>query len=497
MTITSMMMVDSDDEHDHDDEVDSNIMMPISPPSKPTLQHDSRSKFLLDGGCECPIVVTTNMKDAAKQILNHSFAIYSTKSSTTTTTTTSTNINVAWKAAKEMFSAIDRKDGASNAPKRIIHQGHLHGFNEPSSAKYLYRAFCNSSIQPWPSRPSSSSSTSKVVDDDSNSNNSDERDNNNNFRQASISVATDLHRILLECFDEIKCQYHKNRDVETSFEENNVQLFQRQQKQQHQDGSVSLWENNSSINCGVKGNKPNDQQYVNDLDNKRTWCHRQSDVDIDDVRHVQEEQCHYLPPCRKRFRRTMPSNDTYPHQDQACGPLDGGISIPRTAMDPTAHCPLDYFLYHGPTCRTKDNNFTIKTNKEDSAEEDVSPRPLLPPHVPINCSEHVDRGILIVVCLTNVPGLEVYSRCTNQYYCPEIVSHNMNLYQESEPCPGGLVCIMAGDQLRSAVSNLSASLSDSSAKSNKTNEEGLRACVHRVRDNLKQSRLSISYELRA
>ena len=153
MTITSMMMIDSDDdEYEHDDEVGSTIMMPISPPSNPPLQHDSRNKLSLDDGCECPMVVTLTMKDAAKQILKHSFAIYSTKSSTTTTTTaTATNINVAWKAAKEMFSAIDRKDGASNAPKRIIHQGHLHGFNEPSRAKYLYRAFCNSSIQPWPS----------------------------------------------------------------------------------------------------------------------------------------------------------------------------------------------------------------------------------------------------------------------------------------------------------------------------------------------------------
>ena len=41
-------------------------------------------------------------------------------------------------------------------------------------------------------------------------------------------------------------------------------------------------------------------------------------------------------------------------------------------------CPLDYFFYH---------------NQNPSFE---------------NCTEHVDRGVLILVCLTNVPGLEVY-----------------------------------------------------------------------------------------
>ena len=485
-------MIDSDDECDHD-EVGSNIMMPISPPSNPPL-HESRSKLSLDGGYDCPIAVTTNMKDAAKQILHHSFAIYSTKSSTTTAAT-ATNISVAWKAAKEMFSAIDR-NGASDSPKRIIHQGHLHGFNEPSTAKYLYRAFCNSSIQPWPSR--SSSSTSKVVGDDVN-NNQDERDDSNSFRQASITVAADLHRILLECFEEIKFQYHRNHN-KTSCQEN--VHYQRQQ----QNHSGSTLGSNSSISCssvppeyfsGANGNQPNDQHYMKDQDNKRTWCDHQSQVGNDDVTHYEQEQFHYLPPHSKRVRRMITTDEAHHHPAQACDPLNGGISIPRTALDPIAHCPLDYFLYHGPTCRTRDNNSTIKNNKTDSVEEDAPSRPLLPPQVPRNCSEHVDRGILIVVCLTNVPGLEVYSRCTNHYYCPEIVSHNMNLYQESEPCPGGLVCIMAGDQLRSAVSDFSPSLSGLSSKSNRMNEESLLACVHRVRDNLKQSRLSISYELRA
>lgn len=115
-------------------------------------------------------------------------------------------------------------------------------------------------------------------------------------------------------------------------------------------------------------------------------------------------------------------------------------------------CPLDYFFYH--------NKFPNK----------------------INCSEHIDRGALVVVCLTSVPGLEVFSPSASSFHCPEALVHNENLYRErteNDCCPN-LVCIMAGDQLAQLLSTPNAPS----------------ACVHRVRNPLRRARLSISYELR-
>lgn len=119
------------------------------------------------------------------------------------------------------------------------------------------------------------------------------------------------------------------------------------------------------------------------------------------------------------------------------------LDIPETAKEAPL-CPLDYFLYHGD-----------KPNA-------------------ISCSEHVDRGMLICVCLTNVPGLEV--RDDSAFVCPEVVTHNADLYRDRQAL-SGLICIMAGHQLQQTL-------------------PGAKACVHRVRNDLKQSRLSLSYELR-
>ena len=125
-------------------------------------------------------------------------------------------------------------------------------------------------------------------------------------------------------------------------------------------------------------------------------------------------------------------------------------SIPPTIYDTTIS-PLDFFFYH---------------NKNSSS---------------VNCSEHVDRGVLICVCLTKIPGLEVSPRGSEDFgsrvfVCPEVLVHNANLYKESDSC-SDLICIMAGDQLSKLTGYQI-------------------ACVHKVRNNLKSARLSISYELR-
>jgi hypothetical protein len=121
------------------------------------------------------------------------------------------------------------------------------------------------------------------------------------------------------------------------------------------------------------------------------------------------------------------------------------------------NCPLDYFLYHGS----------------------------VDPAIANNCTAHVDRGFLIAICLTNnSPGLEVLPATASSvpsdtdFVCPEASTQHASLFKEASSCTN-LICILAGDQWRQLDP-----------------DTPVRACVHRVRNNLMGSRLSISYELR-
>jgi len=116
----------------------------------------------------------------------------------------------------------------------------------------------------------------------------------------------------------------------------------------------------------------------------------------------------------------------------------------------STHCPLDYFLYHNRSKGT-------------------------------NCSEHVDRGVLICISLTNVAGLEVASRKDDEWHCPE------NVYTGREGV-SNLICILSGDQLKNAVE---------AGDEVMNSYPGLNACIHRVKNKLSGPRLSISYELRS
>ena len=171
-----------------------------------------------------------------------------------------------------------------------------------------------------------------------------------------------------------------------------------------------------------------------------------------------------FPPPKKRLRVSLDCNSA--PFDSKCDNVIGtndddlvGGNKTRSlcpSIRPTL-CPMDFFFYH---------------NRIPNA---------------INCSEHVDRGALIVVCLTEVPGLEVRSSAsrTQSFQCPEVFLHNRALYREriEDLCCPGIVCIMAGDQLIRFLSSEQKATAPS-------------ACVHRVRNPLKRARLSISYELR-
>jgi hypothetical protein len=225
---------------------------------------------------------------------------------------------------------------------------------------------------------------------------------------------------------------------------------------------------------------------------------------IEGVNDDDDEIPSFLSHRRKRGRiEDMPDTDGDGErlETQTGSPSLPSYNIPETAAE-ARQCPLDYFFYH---------------NRDPSAE---------------NCSAHVDRGVLIVVCLTNVPGLEVCPRgqmdtvgtnhdcvwrpgtvldtsdaamnndlhpfydgkdfrhdantITPAFVCPEVLVHNENLYSEVEDTSSSLVCIMAGDQLSSVLRN----------GQFRVHPTHRMACLHRVRHPLKRARLSISYELR-
>ena len=142
------------------------------------------------------------------------------------------------------------------------------------------------------------------------------------------------------------------------------------------------------------------------------------------------------------------------------------LFIPRS-MNEAQYCPLDYFLY---------NNNRGRRNE--------------------NCSEHVDRGILICVALTHVPGLEVFCRESNRYVCPELIAKGEALL--GERCSGcsDLVCVMAGDQLKEALAKMSGGKGEDEHTCIGSMLMNTSACVHRVRNRLERARLSLTYELR-
>lgn len=162
---------------------------------------------------------------------------------------------------------------------------------------------------------------------------------------------------------------------------------------------------------------------------------------------------------RRKRQKTSSSNGAAP--GKSCN-----LFIPRS-MNEAQYCPLDYFLYN---------------NKGGRRNE--------------NCSEHVDRGILICVALTHVPGLEVFCRESNRYVCPELIAKGEALL--GERCSGcsDLVCVMAGDQLKEALAAISGRQGKAVHSCVGSMLTNTNACVHRVKEQLEIARLSLTYELR-
>mmetsp|Transcript_6729 Transcript_6729/g.12663 ORF Transcript_6729/g.12663 Transcript_6729/m.12663 type:complete len:344 (-) Transcript_6729:29-1060(-) len=182
---------------------------------------------------------------------------------------------------------------------------------------------------------------------------------------------------------------------------------------------------------------------------------------VDDAHYVLKENDDEQEP---RYKKRKIEDYYQYYVDKSSSNDDGSL------LDPLfSSCPLDYFYYH---------------TKDEKVE---------------NCSEHVDRGLLICISLTNVAGLEVLSRQDGMWYCPEMVSIRESQYTDNETGCSDLVCILSGDQLR----NVAMGPIEGRRRSSDNFEEegrgrfpGLNACVHRVRQKLSACRLSITYELR-
>jgi hypothetical protein len=364
--------------------------------------------------------VTETIADAASEILSHSFAVYRVEAAT------AAKIRAANRTAVGFFR--ETRIATTSAPSddvtvnnniraflerhRRVKNGNLYGYNVPLQSKELFRTWYQSD------------SCFKTENNGSNKNNDQEEEEleyfrdqqpwpSNEFCVASFHLAKDLHRLLLECLQQMTIQNEKKDANE------------------HNDMSLS----------------------------KPTQDHSQQ----------RRKLIPSVPPPRKRFR--VSSNAT-PEPFDNESDNDTRTNIGNDGDEKTnmswlsslrpSCCPLDFFFYH---------------NRIPNA---------------VNCSEHVDRGALVVVCLTDVPGLEVRSSAsqTSSFHCPEVLIHNENLYRErtDDLCCPGIVCIMAGDQL-------SRLLSSSNAADAATTTTP-RACVHRVRNPLNRPRLSISYELR-
>ena len=147
--------------------------------------------------------VTASLAEAAQQVLDHSFAIYRVNDELTE------KIRLAHHSAAQFFRQMENEEGCGDGaaaehtsrtegnnqqsplPYQRIVDGNLYGYNVPSPAKKLFRAFCQSPHQPWPE---------DVM-----------------FRRHSIQLAKDLHQLVVDCTMKIEKAYSSRRQRKKSF----------------------------------------------------------------------------------------------------------------------------------------------------------------------------------------------------------------------------------------------------------------------------------------
>lgn len=397
-----------------------------------------------------PLTICTDLNQAAKLILHQSFAILQVDKHT------HRSITHAWTAASEFFSSSisfqqrnlvndtistatsasvaavtalyydnddddddddvdddDEEENNTKKPKsyqidealflskyRRVSHGNLLGFNRPSPAKVLFRAFCSDwgkdNNQPWPHSRFS-------------------------LKRRSVDLSTRLHDLLVKCVHKIR------------YEHEVVEIVKREE------GVIS-----------------------------------------------------------KRRKTVSSSTHQQYHLIHRKDTTHSALQIPTDMMN-AGLCPLDYFFYHALDSMT---STTSQNNNGENDAEYGDGKPVVSKVKVVNCSEHVDRGILICISLTNVLGLEVMlppitavddvGSCRRVFVCPETVAvGRKGLGDVNDVGCTDLVCILSGDQLNDAVRTHSVD-----GRLNSSASGRLGPCVHRVRSNLEQARLSITYELR-
>ena len=364
-----------------------------------TLNHDTKS--------ENTFQICTTLQQVAKAIIQHSFAIYQVD------TSTHESLVHAWKSAHTFLSSAQDLIGnctqtsCSNANSsealedhiskyRQVIKGNLMGFNQPSSSKLLFRAFCSKYAcdcgQSWP---------------------------NEEMKCDSMKVASLLHSLLVQCLYEIQRELSRQR-TSNMLEKASIQIS----KGSELEGIRQI----EKLNANTKRQRLNGaSQYSKINSSKKLKMHTEQEREPLKTKTIRE------------------------------------FCIHEKMADSELSCPLDYFFYH---------------NKNATPSN-------------VNCSEHIDRGLLICINLTDVIGLEVLPSGSNEFIRPEEVAKTIHVTKPIQKDAGNqcteFVCILSGEQLRHALLV---------PRPNDYEIPSLSPTVHRVTSHLSEARLSISYELR-
>ena len=414
-------------------------------------------------------IICKNPHEAANSILTHSFAIYRVDCDT------HQSLVKAWKASRHFLCHVHTNSFTSRCTKdegvllppaissslvaeaareekhylkkyRNIYKGNLYGLNFPSSAKLLYRAFF--------SHNSYRNQRGKEEDDatceDGKDNESlkvcqqqqqqqpwpDDFDGGE-LKHCSTDLSARLHDILVNCAEEIQhvVKQHETESIRPPSSPSSPSSLNQTRKRKMRHLSHDTTDDGATSHL-FKATK-RQYQPIN-------LVHNSNDCASDKIK-LKAKQVQSSSSAATEMTTTETSK-----------------TFTRSTL-----CPLDYFLYHNMNANA------------------------------INCSEHIDRGVLICISMTNIQGLEIFSNTDQEWICPERLSQFEFLHSDNEAGCSSLICILSGDQLLNVLQEEENGVMDSNKlNAYKHSFPGLVPCIRRVKNKLSRARLSISYELR-
>jgi hypothetical protein len=369
---------------------------------------------------------------------------------------------------------------------RNIYNGNLYGLNRPSEAKLLFRAFfCDTSTISNQEENQCKGKSYSEGDNDSQSQSEGQQQRQQHqpwpddfdggeLKNCSKDLSTKLHNILFNCLEAIYSVIQQKEEIDDELA-----------------GTII----NLSTNAGAVMQQP--------ISASKAKAKTTSTSTSTSHLHKKQKLGKICTNVQDDFTITRTAVPTNQSSSSSSSYTHSSLSPVTQLKSKALLCPLDFFLYHN---ERKNSNYNTTRN------------------IVHNCTQHIDRGALICISLTNVQGLEVlsnnnsHSKISNEWICPEewikslFQPNNRNLYNENGCDCSQFICILAGDQLLKVLSSLEQKEDEEKqghgcekGKEEKENTllyeykqqyPGLAPCIHRVRDDLCRARLSISYELR-